>query len=89
MANTSDALACYSVSLSLEISHSHILKERKERREGGKKGRVILRKEMKFLGREGQHSLQKLFLLLLYDSGVVLSLRASKLPLSLHLSFSP
>ena len=42
MANTSDALACYSVSLSLEISHSHILKERKERREGGKKGRVIL-----------------------------------------------
>lgn len=39
MANTSDALACYSVSLSLEISHSHILKERKERREGGMKER--------------------------------------------------
>lgn len=49
MANTSDALACYSVSLSLEISHSHILKERKERREGGmeeREGRMeVKRKE--------------------------------------------
>lgn len=49
MANTSDALACHSVSLSLEISHSHILKERKERREGGmeeREGRMeVKRKE--------------------------------------------
>ena len=49
MANTSDALACHSVSLSLEISHSHILKERKERREGGmedREGRMeVQRKE--------------------------------------------
>ena len=49
MANTSDALACYSVSLSLEISHSHIFKERKERREGGmeeREGRMeVKRKE--------------------------------------------
>ena len=49
MATTSDALACHSVSLSLEISHSHILKERKERREGGmeeREGRMeVKRKE--------------------------------------------
>lgn len=39
MANTSDALACHLVSLSLDMSHSHILKERKERRKGGRQER--------------------------------------------------